>query len=563
MRTADADPLPLSARCPAGFDPYARVSTWRFTKSSMSVILKESVALRGQSINPWIGFYFLQSLLINFALGYEFSVLYAVVSTCALCVLWRHAPRAQKIFLIITTLVAASYFPFGQAYGAPNFNTLLALRSTNIEESSEILTIFPWYHYVISVGILALGVIALRRRVLVPSTPWLKWDTLGVIFCVAAYFIGPVQNHFRGFEFRLIDTGVPVLRFVRDVAYNYHEVKVEEENMAQLSGMKDTWTVTAVNPKYHVYVVVIGESARRDALGAFGGHWNNTPFASQVNGDLFTDYIAASGSTQKSLGLTLNRVVNDKPQYQDNFVTLASRAGFQTWWFSNQGQIGEYDTAIASIAKRADEVQFLKRGDFEADKNTRDEDLLKLTNQVLSVRRNQPQLIVLHLMGSHPQACDRTGGKYNEFVQSKETSCYLYSITQTDDLLGKIYSQLRNSGESFSMVYFSDHGLAFKERGKEVQYLAHDDHFQQNFQVPFMVVSSDATKHRLIKARRSANDFLSFFSQWTGITATQIKNAYPFISGKKAGPVYVTNFKLQKVDYNHLGTDLFDTRSSR
>ncbi len=44
-------------------------------------------------------------------------------------------------------LVAACYFPFAQAYGAPNFNTLLALHSTNMEESTEILTIFPWYSY--------------------------------------------------------------------------------------------------------------------------------------------------------------------------------------------------------------------------------------------------------------------------------------------------------------------------------------------------------------------------------------------------------------------------------
>lgn len=45
-------------------------------------------------------------------------------------------------------------------------------------------------------------------------------------------------------------------------------------------------------------------------------------------------------------------------------------------------------------------------------------------------------------------------------------------MTQTDDLLRQLYDQLRNSGTSFSMVYFSDHGLAFKERGKEVQYRA-------------------------------------------------------------------------------------------
>ena len=89
---------------------------------------------------------------------------------------------------------------------------------------------------------------------------------------------------------------------------------------------------------------------------------------------LFADYVAASGSTQKSLGLTLNRVVDGKPQFQDNFVTLANRAGFQTWWFSNQGQIGEYDTAIASIAKRADEVSLPERTVIlKPDKNTKDE----------------------------------------------------------------------------------------------------------------------------------------------------------------------------------------------
>lgn len=39
--------------------------------------------------------------------------------------------------------------------------------------------------------------------------------------------------------------------------------------------MKDTGRSPPL-PKYQTYVVVIGESARRDALGAFGGHWDNT-----------------------------------------------------------------------------------------------------------------------------------------------------------------------------------------------------------------------------------------------------------------------------------------------
>lgn len=526
----------------------------------MNVTLKKSLAARRLRLNPWTGFYFLQSLLINLALGYPFSLLYAVAFTCVLHLLWQTVPKVQKGVLGLYSLVAALYFPFSQAYGSPNFNTLLALHSTNVEESTEMFTIFPWYSYLVALFIFALGVIAVRRKT-GQATRWGRTETLCLVFSLGTFFVQPIENLAWGGVFKLKDTGYPAFRFVKDIVVNNNEVLDEQQRMAQLAGMKDTWSVTAVKPKYHTYVVVIGESARRDALGAFGGHWDNTPFSSTVNGYLFTDYIAASGSTQKSLGLTLNRVVDGKPQYQDNFVTLANRAGFQTWWFSNQGQIGEYDTAIASIAKRADEVHFLKNGDFEADKNTRDDALLKMTAQVFATERTQPQLIVLHLMGSHPQACDRTQGKYDVFVQSKETSCYLYTMTQTDDLLRQLYDQLRNSGDSFSLVYFSDHGLAFKERGKAVQYLAHDDKFQQNFQVPFMVLSSDDKAHKIIKTRRSANDFLSFFAQWTGIKTKEIASRYRFISEQKAGPTYITNFQLQKVDYNHLGTDLFSTKT--
>ncbi|WP_058913902.1 phosphoethanolamine transferase [Entomohabitans teleogrylli] len=528
----------------------------------MNSTVKEAQAIRGNLLDPWLGFYFLQSLLINYALGYPFSLLYAIAFTCVLLLLWRVAPRLQKTVQAFSSLAAGGYFPFGQAYGAPNFNTLLALHSTNMEESAEILTIFPWYSYLIGLFIIGLGVVALRRRPS-PERGWGYAQSLCLVVATVALLYAPVHNYLTGWGFRLQETGYPVARFVKDIIVNNNDVLEEQARMQALASKKDTWHVLSVAPRYQIYMVVIGESARRDALGAFGGHWDNTPFASQVKGTLFMDYISASASTQKSLGLTLNRVISGKPQYQDNFVTLANRAGFQSWWFSNQGQIGEYDTAIASIARRADEVQFLKSGDFEADKNTQDDELLKMTAQVFAAPRSQPQLIVLHLMGSHPQACDRTRGKYQVFVQSRETSCYLHTMTQTDTLLSKLYQQLQGTGQRFSLVYFSDHGLAFKERGKEVQYLAHDDTVQQSFQVPFMVLSSDDTAHRKIKARRSANDFLNFFSQWTGIKARELQPTYPFMSKQSAGPIYVTNFKLQRVDYTHLGSDPFVTSASQ
>ncbi len=141
-------------------------------------------------------------------------------------------------------------------------------------------------------------------------------------------------------------------------------------------------------------------------------------------------------------------------------------------------------------------------------------------------------------------------------MQSKETSCYIYSMTQTDSLLKQLYQQLRNTGDSFSMVYFSDHGLTYKARLTGGQYMAHGDAFQQNYQVPFMIMSSDDKAHRLIKARRSANDFLDFFSVWTGIKAKELNPTYPFVSEQVAAAPWVMNFKLEKVNYAQLPDDL-------
>ncbi len=119
----------------------------------MNVTLKETLVARGLVPNPWTGFYFLQSLLINLALGYEFSLLYTVAFTCVLHLLWRHArgckSRGGRLLAACRLLL-----PVWPGVWRPNFNTLLALHATNVEESTEILTIFPRYNYLLAVFIL-------------------------------------------------------------------------------------------------------------------------------------------------------------------------------------------------------------------------------------------------------------------------------------------------------------------------------------------------------------------------------------------------------------------------
>lgn len=504
---------------------------------------------------------FLLGLLINISLGYELRVLDAVGFFCFLCLLERLSWRAFKYTLIVCALLAACYFPFGRTYGAPNFNSILSLYSSNPEEAGEMLRVFPVWYYLVSLSILGVAWLVLQS----PVRTFPRWSghhsSLLTVF-LAISMVVPLNVFYTKGTFSLLNISYPIFHFVKDITVINMTVNAEHQRMQELATLQDNWHVVAAKPTHQVYVVVIGESVRRDALGAFGGHWDNTPFMSKMNGVLFQNYLSAASSTQQSLGLTLTLVGKDQqPQYQNNIVTLAKRAGFHTYWFSNQGQLGHYDTAIASIAKRADNVQFLKNGNFIS-QDTQDTDLLKFTNDALNDNSEAPKLIVYHLMGSHPKACERTRQKYATFVNNKEISCYLHSITQTDSFLASLNQQLQNSGKNFSMIYFSDHGLSFKERGSKSEYLSHNDQFQQNYQVPMLITSSGETRHRVIKAVRSANDFMSLFAEWSGIRSQEVEPKYRFISEQPAPPVYVTDFSLSKVNYDKLPQDPFVSRSS-
>ena len=503
---------------------------------------------------------FLLGLLINISLGYELRVLDAIGFFCFLCLLERLSWRAFKYTLIVCALLAACYFPFGRTYGAPNFNSILSLYSSNPEEAGEMLRVFPVWYYLVSLSILGIAWLVLQS----PTRIFPRWSghhsSLLAVF-LAISLVAPLNIFYTKGTFSLLNISYPVFHFVKDITLINMTVNAEHQRMQELATLQDNWHVIAAKPRHQVYVVVIGESVRRDALGAFGGHWANTPFMSSMNGVLFQNYLSAASSTQQSLGLTLTLVGKDQqPQYQNNIVTLAKRAGFHTYWFSNQGQLGHYDTAIASIAKRADNVQFLKNGNFIS-QDTQDTDLLKFTNGALNDNTEAPKLIVYHLMGSHPKACERTRHKYETFVNNKEISCYLYSITQTDSFLSSLNKQLQNSGKKFSMIYFSDHGLSFKERGSKSEYLSHNDQFQQNYQVPMLITSSGETRHRKIKAVRSANDFMSLFAEWSGIRSQEVVPKYRFISEQPAPQVYVTDFSLSKVNYDKLPQDPFVSHS--
>lgn len=121
-------------------------------------------------------------------------------------------------------------------------------------------------------------------------------------------------------------------------------------------------------------------------------------------------------------------------------------------------------------------------------------------------------------MGSHPPACNRKNDYYEIFYKSKDVSCYIQSIKETDNLLSKIYNELSLTKTKWSMMYFSDHGLSYTNRN-DIQQLRimHGSSYRQNYEIPFFITSYDSKEKIYIKEKRSALSFMSLFSEWTGI----------------------------------------------
>jgi len=281
------------------------------------------------------------------------------------------------------------------------------------------------------------------------------------------------------------------------------------------------------------YVVVIGESARRDAHHAYGFNIENTPFLSHTPRIQFNNYISAASLTQSSL---LNTFVY---RYSDgisgigsNIINLSNLAGFETYWLSNQFEEGQHDSVISAIARQSKNTVFLNYTWDSLNPARVDKDLIPYIKNAINGEKMR-KVIFVHLYGSHAPFCLRTRDYYDVHFRNKNLSCYVYSIKQTDELLKDIYSMLqerrKETGEKWGMIYFSDHGLNEAPHENIFHSSALKKYYHTNFDVPFFILSHDLIDVKYINSQRSAFGFLNFFAKWIGIEDKKLPYQCNFI----------------------------------
>lgn len=285
----------------------------------------------------------------------------------------------------------------------------------------------------------------------------------------------------------------------------YEQTSASQQNIKKRNFKQPTVSQAS---KDITLILVIGESATRSHMGAYGYYRNTTPWLSQAlsqkNLVIFTKAFSAHSHTAQTVPLMLSQAnqyshgdVNTAPTIIN---TLASK-GYATSWISNQERDGIYVNIISMLAAEADSTFFTTTKELPL--TLYDKSLLPRIVSVASATPEQKtgKLIVAHLMGSHgmyekrypkrftpdlgPEG-QKAWGKHSE-EKLKKIDSYDHSIAYTDEFLSKLIQGLPQD-KKIALVYVSDHGES--TLGK----FAHDSikemHYDM-FAIPMFVWFSD------------------------------------------------------------------------
>ncbi len=259
------------------------------------------------------------------------------------------------------------------------------------------------------------------------------------------------------------------------------------------------------NKNVHVFVLVIGETARAKNFSLYGYEKETNPLMKKEK-NLLAIPNAMSCGTATALSVpcmfsTKNRsnFDTDDAKYEENLLDIVKKAGWDIIWFEN-------DDGCKNVCDRVEHHNIVKLnkskdcfGDYCHDKALLpylDETLKKITKNTV---------IVLHTMGSHgPAYYKRYPQEFEHFKPACKTAnlqnctneelvnAYDNTILYTDYIISKIIDSLKSYKKyETSMMYVSDHGESLGESGLFLHGMPYKIAPEEQKKVPFIMWFSD------------------------------------------------------------------------
>lgn len=223
-----------------------------------------------------------------------------------------------------------------------------------------------------------------------------------------------------------------------------------------------------------IYVLVIGETARKQNFGIYGYHRKTTPNLDTISNLIpFTNVNASANLTSLSIPFIVTRATPhhiDAKLNEPAILYPFKEAGFKTYWISNQPSgIGSVFGFYSTLA------DYYKNTSVFTDALNDDSLLISELKNVLNDKSTKKKFIVIHTLGSHFRYNNRYPKEYEVFqpnlvkglsiensISKKNKdeiiNSYDNSILYTDYILSQFISSLEQQNAVSFLYYISDHG---------------------------------------------------------------------------------------------------------
>ena len=225
-------------------------------------------------------------------------------------------------------------------------------------------------------------------------------------------------------------------------------------------------------------VLVIGESFSKYHSSLYGYDKQTNPLLEEMRDEkkLFVYENATSACITtipsiKSIMMSYTDVMSDSIDWYRclTLIEVMQKAGYSTYWFSNQSKTGFFDNEVGRFADLCDEQVFIGDKHSGLARGFKDEELIPVVEECLTDTCKR-RFIVVHLMGSHFDYSKRYPDEYDRYDRSDYAESHSHlsssrrgimaeydnSVLYNDSVVHELMQ--RFALEDAVVIYFSDHG---------------------------------------------------------------------------------------------------------
>lgn len=253
-------------------------------------------------------------------------------------------------------------------------------------------------------------------------------------------------------------------------------------------------------------VLIIGEAERSLNFSSNGYTRETDPNLKGIGAISYSRAYSCGTITRVSIPCMLTRATFSNQSIskkEKSVISIFNRLGFETYWISNQGVMGEHETPITPIINESKNKIFVNiSGAFE-DKDVLDENIIPVFENIIK-RDLEKALIVINLIGSHWYYEHHYTEKFRKFTPickskfaqkcSKEElyNSYDNSLLYTDWVVSEIMKRVSDKN---GIVYFiSDHGESLGEDGIYTHWVENVNREEQRSIAWFVYITEEYKK---------------------------------------------------------------------